>query len=51
MLILFATRQNQQSGMCAQRRLSSAWASAQPDVSALSAHTILLVCRVAAHIY
>ena len=32
-----ATRQNQQSGMCAQRRIGSAWASAQSDQSLLSA--------------
>ena len=29
--------QNQQNGMCAQRRLRSAWASAQSDQSSLSA--------------
>ena len=32
-----ASWQNQQNGMCAQRRLTSAWASAQSDQSSLSA--------------
>ena len=32
-----ASWQNQQNGMCAQRRLRSAWASAQSDQSSLSA--------------
>ena len=32
-----ASWQNQQSGMCAQRRLRSAWASSQSDQSSLSA--------------
>ena len=31
-----ASRQNQQNGMCTQRRLRSAWASAQSDQSSLS---------------
>ena len=33
-----ATRQNQQSGMCAQRRLRSAWASAESDQSLRCPH-------------
>ena len=33
--ICAAARQNQQNGMCAQRRLRSAWASAQSDQSSL----------------
>ena len=33
-----AARQNQQNDMCAQRRLRSAWASAQSDQSLLCAH-------------
>ena len=32
-LIWAATRQNQQTGMCAKRRFRSAWASAQSDQS------------------
>ena len=35
--ICAASWQNQQNGMCAQRRLRSAWASAQSDQSSLSA--------------
>ena len=34
---LAMTWQNQQNGMCAQRRLGSAWASTQSDQSSLSA--------------
>ena len=35
--ILVASWQNQGNGMCAQRRLKSAWASSQSDQSSLSA--------------
>ena len=34
----FLTGQNQQNGMCAQRRLGSAWASAQSDQSLRCQH-------------
>ena len=37
-LIWATSWQNQQNGMCAQRRLRSAWASAQSDQSLCSAH-------------
>ena len=35
-----ASCQNQQNDMCAQRRLRSAWASAQSDQSSLYAHWV-----------
>ena len=38
MIVWAASWQNQQSGMCAQRRLRSAWASAQSDQSLRCPH-------------
>ena len=39
-IIRAASWQNQQNGMCAQRRLGSAWASAQSDQSSLCAQWV-----------